>query len=164
MKHIKTEKGSAMLAVLLTLISAIAFFSCAMENYAPFSAWDKRFEHLGLSAEKLRRISHDFNTRLSESCNCPGCQALIMHYFGTYNGYVVMVHTDGRSIYPFSTVTVAGVEFYFSYVHFIFFAWSNNGRIYDIRDAFELGFFTSYDIETMHERRRRGETRGGIHD
>jgi len=160
MKHIEIGKGGAVFAVLLTLIAGIAFWGCPMENdgYVPFDERDRRFEYLGLQAETLRRISHDFNIRLSWECYfCPACHNPFLHYyFGTYNGYVVMGQVGARI--SNTSVTVARFEFSFDLAPVIIFVWNNNGRIYDVRDALELGFLMLDDIETMYERHNRNET------
>jgi len=148
--------------ILLTLIAAMAFWGCPMENdgYVPFTEWDRRFEPLGLTAETLRKISHDFNMHLWGICYfCPAChESELGYYFGTYNGWAVMAKVPARAFG--SDVTVAGFEFTFGEggEMVIMFARNNNGRIYDVRDALELGFLTLDDIETMYERHNRNET------
>jgi len=146
------------LTTLLTLIAATVFWGCPMENYVPFTEWDRRFEPLGLSAERLRRISHDFEVHLWGVCyHCPACNVgRLNYYFGTYNGWTVMAWA--RISVGVPSVTVAGFDFDFGGWNVIMFAGNNNERIYDVRDALELGFLTLRDIETMYERHNRRET------
>jgi len=152
----KAKSGSWYGAVILTLITATVFWSCPMESYVPFRERDRRFEHLGLSAETLRKISHDFEMHHWGECiGHPACNAHLHHYFGTYNGWTVMAKLFSA---PFMTfITVAGFEFGFVGMDVYFFVW-NDGHIYDIHEAVELNILTLHDIETMHERHNRGET------
>jgi len=152
----KTKSGARYGAVIVILIVATVFWSCPMESYIPFREWDRRLEHLGLPAETLRKISHDFEMYYWGECRShPNCEARLPYYFGTYNGSVVMA-----SVFPTSyitSITAAGFEFRFVGVFVTFFVW-NNGRIYDIHEALDLNLLTLHDIEIMYERHNRGET------
>ncbi|MCL2410254.1 MAG: hypothetical protein FWC97_01295 [Treponema sp.] len=158
MKTKRNRKGKVVVVVLFALIVAIILCGCRWDhsnNSWPYSLLDRRFEIHGIDASLLRRIQHDYNVQLFGGCTCPAraCfNSLIMYYFGTFNGYVVMGR-NGDRMAP-SLVTIAGFGFSFSNWPARIFTW-RNGRVLDAKDALERGFLTLENIKTMHEKHNR---------
>jgi hypothetical protein len=122
----------------------------------------------GLSAETERQIKLDFwnHYRSEVEPYWPEAEPYrpefepdlfrIKYYFGIYNDWVVMANVGyARAV---SWISIDGYDFVFPSTPVEMFAWQN-GHIYDVQEAFELGFLTRRDIKIMYERHNRGETR-----
>jgi hypothetical protein len=105
-----------------------------------------------LSAEMERKIKQDYWKLYFEDdpyyANGYSYEDIKIHYYGTYNGCVVMF-IDSYRYYTQAerTEEVAGITFYYSSGQG-FEIW-RNGEFFDLKSAYEQGFLTKADIEAI---------------
>ena len=111
----------------------------------------------GLDAETERQIKQtlvdylnglDVSYVATKTVDC----VVIQGYYGTYNGCVAAMIGDRDRVYTFATNVdiVAGIGFAYMTSHHIE-AWKD-GKLYSLREAFELGFLSGDDIADIQQK------------
>ena len=113
-----------------------------------------------LDAETERQIKIDFrNTMVSPHFGFVTVDDLyILDYFGNYNGNeaLVMLKPTGAGSGLYLWFTVAGFRFDWTYPGFVLCVWKQgdnpeNGRCYELDEAYDLGLLAVDDIRSIHE-------------
>lgn len=143
-----SKRGIALIVAVVVLVAVLAVTTIIISSRINSSSSSGDNINGSLTSTQIKQIKTDYLATLSEKGTIS--DVFFDHYYGTYNGSVVLMITDSFSDYHSAEwgLEVAGQNFLFSDGREIS-VW-NRGSFYNLSSAYEKGLLSQEEINNIN--------------